>query len=197
MVFHELLCAKQRVTLVSARVRYNAARGITVPYPPLFDDIRKNHGFIDTRGRPDPVNAIPEGRESPSLAALLTILASPSSPVFSVGCDLGMHNDPKAGVKTRRVAGGYVQIVPRWDRGYGIELLRSLAKDIERGLKASVGADRWEVDLSLATVLFRLDDEVETQSVSIWFFAKSSTSDRATASRERLIQALERIVAAL
>jgi hypothetical protein len=28
-------------------------KGMTVPYPPLFDDMRKNHGFIDTRGRPE------------------------------------------------------------------------------------------------------------------------------------------------
>jgi hypothetical protein len=27
--------------------------GMTVPYPPLFDDVRKNHGFVDLRGRPD------------------------------------------------------------------------------------------------------------------------------------------------
>jgi hypothetical protein len=25
----------------------------TVPYPPLFDSVRKNNGFVDVRGRPD------------------------------------------------------------------------------------------------------------------------------------------------
>ena len=28
-------------------------KGMTVPYPPLFDDVRKNHGFIDIRGWPE------------------------------------------------------------------------------------------------------------------------------------------------
>ena len=27
--------------------------GMTVPYAPLFDDIRCNYGFVDLRGRPD------------------------------------------------------------------------------------------------------------------------------------------------
>ena len=25
--------------------------GMTVPYPPLSNDIRRNHGFVDLRGR--------------------------------------------------------------------------------------------------------------------------------------------------
>jgi hypothetical protein len=28
-------------------VDFEEQEGITVPYPPLFDDIRNNHGFVD------------------------------------------------------------------------------------------------------------------------------------------------------
>ena len=45
--------------------------GMTVPYPPLFNDIRRNHGFVDLRGRPDLAIEIPEGSQSSALKAIL------------------------------------------------------------------------------------------------------------------------------
>ena len=44
--------------------------GMTVPYPPLYDDIRRNHGFVDIRGRPDLASKIPEASQSPAFASL-------------------------------------------------------------------------------------------------------------------------------
>lgn len=180
---------------MSVRIRYGTARGNTVPYPPLFDDIRRNHGFIDTRGRPDLIAGIPEARESVALAALLTRLALPSSCLVSLGCDLGQHDEPKARLEARRVAGGYVQVIARRDQDHEFELLQSVATAIEHGLMVSAGTDRWEVDLQLAPVVCKIEEEVETQSVWIWFFARASTSDKASSSRERLIQAIARIIA--
>jgi hypothetical protein len=43
--------------------------GMTVPYPRLFNDIGRNHGFVDLRGRPDLAIEIPEGSQSPALKA--------------------------------------------------------------------------------------------------------------------------------
>ena len=65
--------------------------GMTVPYPPLFNDIRRNHGFVDLRGRPDLAIEIPEGSQSPALKAILVELSEPASPLFTLGCDLGTN----------------------------------------------------------------------------------------------------------
>jgi hypothetical protein len=54
---------------------YGKANGNTVPYPPLFDAIRKNHGFVDTRGRIDRIADIPEAQLSVALAEILRSLA--------------------------------------------------------------------------------------------------------------------------
>jgi hypothetical protein len=45
--------------------------GITVPYGPIFDGVRKNSGFTDVRGRPDVAAQITEGGESKALRDLL------------------------------------------------------------------------------------------------------------------------------
>jgi len=51
--------------------------GMTVPYPQLFSDIGRNHGFVDLRGRPDLAIEIPEGSQSPALKAILVELSEP------------------------------------------------------------------------------------------------------------------------
>lgn len=184
---------------MGARVRYGIERGNTAPYPPLFDDIRRNHGFTDTRGRPDRVAEIPEAQESVALASLLGALAAPNAVLISLGCDVGQHEVPKSRVETRRVAGGYVQVIAARRQAPEIELafLRQVGKRLELGLNSSAGADRWEVNLCLAPVVLQLDDEMECQSIWVWFFAKASTFDRALASRERLLQALAKVISDL
>lgn len=182
---------------MSVRIKYTNADGNTVPYPPLFDGTRRNHGFFDTRGYPERVAQIPESRESVALKSLLTRLAQPGACLVSLGCDLGQHDEPKSRLEARRVAGGYVQIVAGQDQGQNLDFLRSVAKAIEQGLKVTVGTDRWEVELQLSPVLLKIAGETHTQSIWVWFFAKASTDERAAVSRERLIQAIEQIIAAL
>ena len=105
---------------VGARVTYCTAPGNTVPYPPLFDTIRQNHGFIDTDGHPENVDQIPEVAWSAALRSLLLDLASPSSDFISLGCDLGEGKKPKRRMSTRWVAGGYVQIMVRAREEQGV-----------------------------------------------------------------------------
>jgi hypothetical protein len=57
--------------------------GMTFPYPPLFDDTRKNHDFVDVRGRPDFASIIAEGAGSSAMKALLIALAQPGSKLWS------------------------------------------------------------------------------------------------------------------
>ena len=52
--------------------------GMTVPYPPFFDEVRKNHGFIDIRGTARACFADTEGLDSLTMRTLLIELAQPS-----------------------------------------------------------------------------------------------------------------------
>jgi hypothetical protein len=84
-------------------------KGMTVPYPPLFDDVRKNHGFVDVRGRPELASQIVEGSDSLAMRKLLVELAQSDSKIFSVGCDLGTA--PLTEGDLPHTSGGYVQIM--------------------------------------------------------------------------------------
>ena len=66
-------------------ISYVIERGNTVPYPPLFDDMRRNHGFVDLRDRPELVDTIPEAIESPALRNLLIEMANQNSGLMTVG----------------------------------------------------------------------------------------------------------------
>jgi hypothetical protein len=169
-------------------------RGNTVPYPPLFDDIRKNQGFIDLRGRPASVDEIMEARDSPALRRLLELVADQMSSVISLGCDLGQHSERNSDIKKRRVAGGYVQLAAadlgQWDR----DALFRFSKACEAVLREDVDEDRWRVRFELQPVRFTFDDPIDTFSIWVWFFAADSTHARALDSRERLLTSLRRAV---
>jgi hypothetical protein len=65
---------------------------------------RRNHGFVDLRGRPDLAIEIPEGSQSPALKGILVELSEPDSPLFTLGCDLGTHEEPWREESARHVA---------------------------------------------------------------------------------------------
>lgn len=165
-------------------------RGNTVPYPPLVDEIRRNHGFIDLRGDPSAVAEIPETRLSPALNDLLVVLAQPHSALISLGCDLGEHTDPGSRLQTRRRAGGYVQVADARAKDAEGDFLKRVADHIEVLLRSAVEGDRWSVRLALGRVVYEFAERVEAHSIWIWFDAKASTIERARASRERLLKAI-------
>ena len=174
---------------VGAKVTYRTAPGNTVPYPPLFDEMRQNHGFIDTDGHPEKVDEIPEVAWSDALRSLLLDLALPSSYFISLGCDLGQGKKPKGRLSTRWEAGGYVQIMARDREEQGVPALQPLAKRIEARLKEECGSNNWEADLALVPVVLACENDVMLQSLWAWFHARASTCDRALSSRERLLVA--------
>lgn len=57
------------------KISRRGGEGITVPYAPIFDAIRKNRGFKDTRRCPDIAREIAEGAESPALRECLVRIA--------------------------------------------------------------------------------------------------------------------------
>ena len=77
---------------------------LTIPYSASHCGHSINHGFFDTKGRPDLVARIPEASGWPELAGLLRVLNSAHGDYRSLGCDVGFlpHRDGEAaGMKTK------------------------------------------------------------------------------------------------
>lgn len=170
-----------------AKVSYSTIRGNTVPYPPLFDEIRRNHGYIETRGKPENIALIPEAEMSEALNLLLLDIAEDASAIASLGCDLGDKRLPKTQLSKRWTAGGYVQIVAKEDDEQGETVLRPLARNIHRLVEDVAAARHWEIEFSLCPVLLKFADEEETRSIWMWFHANASTRAKALQSREELL----------
>jgi hypothetical protein len=51
--------------------------GMTVPYAPRSDEIRRNRGFVDLTGRPDKASEIAEGADSLLCAICWSALPKP------------------------------------------------------------------------------------------------------------------------
>jgi hypothetical protein len=166
--------------------------GMTVPYPPLYDDIRRNHGFVDIRGRPDLASKIPEASQSPALTDLLLGLSEPHSPLFTLGCDLGAHEEMSSDVGARCVAGGYVQLMQASHSDRSPEDYTTLGYAIAQVLEDKAQGHNWFMRFVLQLVALTLDDTSElTPSLSIWFDATAHTPEAAFTSREVLIGSLQ------
>jgi hypothetical protein len=180
---------------MALEVVHQGGDATTVPYGPLFDDIRKNRGFVDARGRPDIAASIAEGNESAAQRRLL-IRISEENVYFSLGCDLGMHPEPEAKATLRQVAGGYIQVV-----GMDYELLSTddydeFGKRFEQGLRAKSQGRNWRIWLQGCYVNFKFPDRppVMAPSMWIWFFELARTKKKAVASRESLIDAISDVL---
>jgi hypothetical protein len=167
--------------------------GTTVPYSAFTDDIRHNRGFVDLRGRPDRATEIAEGGASAALLNLLMQVASPDSPIFTLGCDLGSHMEPtNVPLRRRAVAGGYVQVAGIHYHRTPTEAYAALANSIVAAARTQSGKDNWEIDFVGKGVRFQFEGEPTgiQPSLWIWFFARTSNEFSAMESRERLITAI-------
>jgi len=167
--------------------------GMTVPYPPLFNDIRRNHGFVDLRGRPDLAIEIPESSQSPTLKAILVELSEPDSPLFTLGCDLGTHEEPWREQSGRHVAGGYIQLMCTSYSDRSPEDYTTFGYAIAQVLGEKAQDYNWFVRLVLKLVVVSFEDfSGAAPSLWIWFYAIAETPEAALASRESLIGELHR-----
>jgi hypothetical protein len=163
--------------------------GMTVPYPPLFDDVRKNYGFLDVRGRPDLASQIAEGSASSAMRNLLIELVQPHSKVFSVGCDLGVKRLSEE--RRPHTAGGYIQIMDVTYADRAPESYARYAAAVAEMLKARSQKHEWRVHFVLTPVAFKLDGFSDmTGSLWIWFHAFANNKKDAIGSRETLITGL-------
>src|SRR6185295_3717734 len=82
---------------------------LVLPYVRNFEEGRTNHGFQDSRGRPELIDEIAEAGTSPALKALLRALAQPTCKYFSIGCDLRIW--PPSEQSDLFQAAGYIQLL--------------------------------------------------------------------------------------
>ncbi len=167
--------------------------GTTVPYAPIFDDIRRNNGFTDLRGCPDLAEKIVEGSSSPALQSLLIRMSRERS-YFSLGCDLGTHVEEMQPKSRKNVAGGYIQVASMDYSVATTDLYDRFCDALEKALGRFVEKQHWTINLEGAYVQFKLPDEKEVlaPSIWIWFFAAARTEVKAVESREELIVALDK-----
>jgi hypothetical protein len=117
---------------------------ITVPYGPLFDEIRRNSGFVDVRGRPDLAAQTPEGAGSPNLKKLLIALSNTTSPLFTLGCDLGTHEEREHS-RIRYGAGGYIQVMKTTFAEAAPDEYLDLARAVSAEVDKSSADHDWEL----------------------------------------------------
>jgi three-Cys-motif partner protein len=132
--------------------------GITVPYGPIFDDIRRSNGFTDLRGRPDLAEKIVEGSSSRALRELLVRVARERS-YFSLGCDLGRYAEDEQPPNQRKVSGGYLQIASTNYAEASTDQYDVFCEAFGRELSRHVRKRRWKINLRGTYVQFNLPGE--------------------------------------
>ena len=169
---------------------------LVLPYVRDFEEGRTNHGFRDTRGRPELIDEIAEAGMSPALKELLRALAQPASRYFSIGCDL--RTWPPSEQSDLYQAAGYIQLLSADLAREAVHRRRQMlfGRALEAHLDQAVGDDEWVVRFAVAMVnAAELDGPEQAWSPVIEFAALGETEAEATASGERLILALRDFVA--
>jgi hypothetical protein len=169
---------------------------LVLPYVRNFEEGRTNHGFRDTRGRPELIDEIAEAGISPALKELLRSLAQPTSKHFSIGCDLRAW--APAEPDDLYQAAGYVQLLSTDLAREAIHRRRQMlfGRALEAHLDGRVGDDDWVVRFAVAMVgAAELGGPEQVWSPVIEFSALGETAAEAEASAERLMQALHDFVA--
>lgn len=169
---------------------------LVLPYVRNFEEGRTNHGFRDTRGRPELIDEIAEAGTSPALKELLRSLAQPTSRYFSIGCDL--RTWPPAEAEDLYQAAGYIQLLSADLAREAIHRRRQMlfGRALEADLDSRVGDDDWVVRFAVAMVgAAELGGPEQVWSPVIEFSALGETAAEAEASAERLMRALRDFVA--
>jgi hypothetical protein len=177
--------------------RVDNDEAMTVPYASISDDVRNNRGFTDLRGHPERVKEIAEGMSSAALSRLLMKVAKVTSPIFTLGCDLGIHTEPTHVPRQRReAAGGYLQIASVQYQRAKTEAYAAFANSMVDNLRARCGNENWKIDFAGKWVNFKFAGEPNGvyPSLWIWFFAAANNPTAAIQSRERLIDVIGEIL---
>lgn len=128
--------------------------------------------------------------QAPALRGLLLRLAEKGSRFFSLGCDLGAHEED-TDADIRFVAGGYVHIADQnFQTSPHGEYLR-LAKSVSSYIEQKSATLCWRLRHEGMAVRYRLDGCNDIcPSVQTRFFARAQSAPAALQSREALIEAM-------
>lgn len=137
------------------------------------------------------MSGIAERSKSEALTTLLSALAQPGAALFTLGCDLGCHEEPAAEGEIAHVAGGYVQVVSaKYAHGTSDDYMAA-SHFIQRCLEDKSSGHDWELQFVHTFVDIGLDGPSQlVSSVFIWFYAKGDSVDCAASSREMMLVAL-------
>jgi hypothetical protein len=153
---------------------------------------------VDLRKEPEKAGEIMEGVASPALRRLLVRVAGKDSLIFTIGCDLGAHQErSNVPANRREVAGGYVQFAHVNYHKIEPPAYAALANAIGKRVKIKTGEDNWKLECIGKWVDFKFEGEPEGLQASlwVWFFAASDHPFGAIQSRERLIEAIDAAIA--
>jgi|ERR1700687_160939 len=128
------------------QVSSRGGEGITVPYGPIFDGVKKNSGFSDVRGRPDLAAQIAEGGTSKALGNLL-VRAARENVYFSLGCDLGDHQELESPAAQRQIAGGYIQVAAINYSDASTDQYDEFGKAVTSELRKRAQSFHWRIEL--------------------------------------------------
>lgn len=168
------------------------AEGVTIPYAPMFDGVRRNQGFVDTRGQPDLAERIPEGTQSSALKNFLVQVAQPGSKIFSVGCDLGDKSIAEEGLPSY-TAGGYIHLMSMRYACQAPDDYVRYAEAVAELMEEESNDYVWHLNFLLTLVQFNLDEYNDiAASILIWFDAFGHTESEARLEREKCIACLTR-----
>lgn len=83
-----------------------------VPYGAMLSNLGdQNHGFVELRGRSDKVCLVRETQKSKGLAAILSTIACPDSPLMTSGCECDLFDLGSSNERPRYQVGGYVDLM--------------------------------------------------------------------------------------
>ncbi len=169
---------------------------LVLPYVRNFEEGRTNHGFRDTRGRPELIDEIAEAGTSPALKELLRHARPAYFQVF-------LHRlrpahlaafGAERSLSGRRLCPAAVLDLAREAIHRRRQML--LGRALEAHLDSRVGDDDWVVRFAVAMVgAAELGGPEQVWSPVIEFSALGETAAEATASAERLMLALRDLVA--
>lgn len=149
------------------------------------------------RNSPAKAGEIAEAAASGALRRLLVRVASAGHPIFTLGCDLGAHQEPTSvPARRREVAGGYIQFASaKYDRT-GTQSYEAFADLIGESVKSCAVGHNWKLQCIGKWVDFKFEGEPQglQPSLWVWFFAASSNVFNALKSRERLIEAIDKAI---
>jgi hypothetical protein len=115
--------------------------GPCVPYSPVdHGDGTMNHGYLPLKGNKDAIRRVPELQGWPAFAGFIEAINEPTSPIESIGCEIGYFDVTDCGAAITMV-GSYTDVVFS-ETGLN-EMPENFLHLAARLMRAVVGCEQW------------------------------------------------------